>query len=155
LVAEPTHRHRQAEIHNFLESQTLPVPGQVVFPAGNASNPTSSDVTRTVDFLDTRTRNGETGSIIGLEAALQKAFDNGFGAAVNYTFVDSSIDRVAGSGNEDLDYNGLSPHSFNVTGFYEQGPIQARITYNYRDEFLVQAFSDQGEPRQREAYGDL
>lgn len=62
---------------NFLESQTLPVPGQVVFPAGNASNPTSSDVTRTVDFLDTRTRNGETGSIIGLEAALQKAFDNG------------------------------------------------------------------------------
>jgi len=29
------------------------------------------------------------------------------------------------------------------------------VTYNYRDEFLVQAFSDQGEPRQREAYGQL
>jgi TonB-dependent receptor len=140
---------------NFLESQTLPVPGEVVFPAGNASNPTANDVTRAVTFLDTRTRNGETGSIVGVEAALQKAFDNGFGAAVNYTFVDSSIDRANGSGNEDLDYNGLSPHSFNVSGFYEKGPIQARVTYNYRDEFLVQAFSDQGEPRQREAYGQL
>ena len=140
---------------NFLESQTLPVPGQVVFPAGNASNPSGADVERTVEFLDTRTRNGETGSIIGLEAAAQKAFENGFGVAVNYTFVDSSIDRAQGSGNADLDYNGLSPHSFNVSGFYEKGPIQARVTYNYRDEFLVEAFSDQGEPRQREAYGQL
>lgn len=140
---------------NFLESQTLPIPGQVVFPAGNASNPGGTDVTRDVTFLDTRTRNGETGSIIGFEAALQKAFDNGFGAAINYTYVDSSIDRAAGSGNEDLDYNGLSPHSFNISGFYEKGPIQARVTYNYRDEFLVAAFSDQGEPREREAYGQL
>ncbi|WP_427454256.1 TonB-dependent receptor [Litorimonas sp. WD9-15] len=140
---------------NFLESQTLPVPGQVVFPAGNASNPGGTDVTRDVTFLDTRTRNGETGSIVGIEAALQKAFENGFGAAINYTYVDSSIDRAEGSGNSDLDYNGLSPHSFNISGFYEKGPIQARVTYNYRDEFLVAAFSDQGEPREREAYGQL
>ena len=84
---------------NFLESQTLPIAGQVVFPAGNASNPSAVDVTRAVTFLDTRNRNGETGSIIGLEAALQKAFDNGFGAANNYTYVDSSIDRAQGSGN--------------------------------------------------------
>jgi len=140
---------------NFLESQTLPVPGRVVFPAGNASNPTAVDDTRDVTFLDTRTRNGETGSITGLEAALQKAFDNGFGASLNYTYVTSSIDRAAGSGNEDLDYNGLSPHSFNLSGFYEKGPIQARVTYNYRDEFLVAAFSDQGEPRERESFGQV
>ena len=140
---------------NFLESQTISLPGQVVFPAGNASNPGASDVTRTVNFQDTRTRNGETGSIIGLELAAQKAFENGFGLQANYTYVDSSIDRAAGSGNEDLDYNGLSPHSFNVSGFYEKGPIQARVTYNYRDQFLVAAFSDQGEPRQREAFGQV
>jgi len=140
---------------NFLESQTIGVPGQVVFPAGNASNPGGTDVTRTINFQDTRTRNGETGSIIGLELAAQKAFENGFGVQANYTYVDSSIDRAAGSGNEDLDYNGLSPHSFNVSGFYEKGPIQARISYNYRDEFLVQAFSDQGEPRQRESFGQV
>lgn len=140
---------------NFIESQTISIPTEVVFPAGNASNPTTGDVTRIVQRQDTRSRNGETGSIMGLELAAQKAFDNGFGVAANYTYVDSSIDRLAGSGNEDLDYNGLSPHSFNVSGFYERGPIQARATYNYRDEFLVAAFSDQGEPRQREAYGQV
>ena len=140
---------------NFIESQTISIPTEVVFPAGNASNPTTGDVTRIVQRQDTRSRNGETGSIMGLELAAQKAFDNGFGVAANYTYVDSSIDRLPGSGNEDLDYNGLSPHSFNVSGFYERGPIQARATYNYRDEFLVAAFSDQGEPRQREAYGQV
>ncbi len=140
---------------NFLESQTLPVQGTVIFPAGNASNPDGPDEARTVTFLDTRTRNGETGSILGAEVAVQKAFENGLGFTANYTYVDSSIDRAPGSGNEDLDYNGLSPHSFNVTGFYEQGPFQGRLTYNYRDEFLVQAFSDQGEPRQRESFGQL
>ena len=140
---------------NFLEAQTIGIPRQVLFPSGNASNPNGPDELRTVNFLDTRTRNGEEGSILGVEAAVQKAFENGFGASLNYTYVDSSIDRASGSANEDLDYNGLSPHSFNVSGFYEKGPIQARVTYNYRDEFLVQAFSDQGEPRQRESFGQL
>lgn len=143
------------EFDNFLEARTVEIIRPVVFPAGNASNPGPNDVTRQITFLDTRTRNGEEGSITGLELAGQHAFDNGFGVTANYTYVTSDIDRLPGSGNEDLDYNGLSPHSFNISGFYEQGPIQARISYNYRDEFLVAAFSDQGEPRQREQYGQL
>jgi len=140
---------------NFLESQTLPIVRPIVIPAGNPSNQTANDVTRDVPFQDTRTRNGETGNITGLELAVQKAWDNGLGAAFNYTYVTSNIDRAAGSGNEDLDYNGLSPHSFNANVFYEQGPWQGRIAYNYRDEFLVQAFADQGEPRQRESFGQV
>ncbi len=143
------------DFDNFLEARTVEIIRPVVFPAGNASNPTAADITRQIAFQDTRTRNGETGSIAGLELAGQKAFDNGFGVTANYTYVTSDIDRLEGSGNEDLDYNGLSPHSFNVSGFYEQGPVSARISYNYRDEFLVAAFSDQGEPRQREAYGQV
>lgn len=142
---------------NFIESQTIGIPTQVVFPAGNASNPSATDVTRTVNRLDTRDRNGETGSLIGVEIAAQKAFENGFGVTANYTYVDSSIDRAQGSAFEGLDYNGLSPHSFNVSGFYEKGPIQARLSYNYRDEFLVLASDGtaQGEPREREAFGQL
>ena len=142
---------------NFIESSTIGIPTAVVFPAGNASNPGPTDVTRTVNRLDTRNRNGETGSLIGLEVAAQTAFENGFGVQANYTYVDSSIDRAEGSAFADLDYNGLSPHSFNVSGFYEKGPIQARLSYNYRDEFLVLASdgSAQGEPREREAYGQL
>jgi len=62
-----------------------------------------------------------------------------------------------GSAFEGLDYNGLSPHTFNVSGFYEKGPIQARVSYNFRDEFLVQGSdgSVQGEPREREAFGQV
>ena len=142
---------------NFIESSTLPIDRPVVFPAGNASNPGATDVTRQTTFLDTRDRNGETGSLLGLELAAQKAFDNGFGVQANYTYVDSDINRAAGSAFADLDYNGLSPHSFNVSGFYEKGPIQARLSYNYRDEFLVLASDGgaQGEPRERESYGQL
>lgn len=142
---------------NFIESSTIGITRPVVFPAGNASNPTGADVTRQVEFLDTRDRNGETGSILGFEVAAQKAFENGFGVQANYTFVDSSIDRAAGSAFADLDYNGLSPHSFNLSGFYEKGPIQARVSYNYRDQFLVFASdgSAQGEPRERESFGQL
>jgi len=142
---------------NFIESSTIAIERPVVFPAGNASNPSAADVTRQIAFQDTRDRNGETGSIVGLELAAQTAFENGFGVQANYTFVDSSIDRAAGSAFADLDYNGLSPHSFNVSGFYEKGPLQARLSYNYRDEFLVLASDGgaQGEPREREAYGQL
>ena len=142
---------------NFIESSTLAINRPVVFPAGNASNPTAADVTREIAFQDTRDRNGETGSLLGLEVAAQKAFENGFGVQANYTYVDSSIDRAAGSAFADLDYNGLSPHSCNVSGFYEKGPLQARISYNYRDQFLVFASDGgaQGEPREREAYGQV
>jgi len=144
---------------NFLEAQTLPVARPIVFPAGNGGR--TADETVLVDFQDTRTRNGETGSITGIEVAAQKTFDtlpapwDGLGAAANYTYVSSDIDRDPTSGASDCDYNGLSPHSLNVSGFYEKNGIQARLAYNYRDEFLVQCFSNFSEPRTREAYGQL
>ena len=149
------------EFSNFLESQTLPVIRPIVFPAGNVSNPTDMDVTRDVAFQDTRDRNGESGSITGVEVAFQMVFDSlpspwdGLGTQINYTYVTSSIDRAEGSGAADCDYNGLSPHSFNISGFYEKDRIQARIAYNYRDEFLFQCFSNFSEPRQREAFGQV
>ena len=95
------------DFSNFLEAATLPVPGEVVIPAGNASNPGPDDITVPVTFQDTRTRNGETGSITGLELALQKGWESGFGASLNYTYVDSSIDRALGSDASDCDYNGF------------------------------------------------
>lgn len=150
------------EFENFLESQTLPVAGQVIIPVGNTQNPTGPDeIAVDVTFQDTRDRNGETGSITGVEVAFQKVFEglpapwDGFGTAINYTYVTSNINRAEGSGASDCDYNGLSPHSFNISGFYEKGPIQTRLAYNYRDEFLFQCFAEFSEPRQREAFGQL
>ncbi len=150
------------DFENFLEAQTLPVPGQVQIPVGNPQNPTGPDpILVNVDFQDTRTRNGETGSITGLEIAYQRTFDqlpepwDGLGAAANYTYVTSNINRDPNSGASDCDYNGLSPNSFNVSGFYEKDGISARLAYNYRDEFLFQCFSNFSEPREREAFGQL
>ena len=150
------------DFENFLEAQSLPVPGQVQIPVGNPQNPTGPDpILVNVDFQDTRTRNGETGSITGLEIAYQRTFDqlpepwDGLGAAANYTYVTSNIDRDPNSGASDCDYNGLSPNSFNVSGFYEKDGISARLAYNYRDEFLFQCFSNFSEPREREAFGQL
>ena len=151
------------EFDNFIEEQTLLVPGTVLIPAGNTLNPApaTTDLPIDVDFADSRQRNGETGSITGVEVAFQTSFTSlpapwdGFGTQLNYTYVTSEIDRQEGTPVADCDYNGLSPHSFNATGFYEKGPFQARLAYNYRDEFLFQCFSNQSEPRQREAFGQL
>ena len=110
---------------------------------------------------DTRQRNGEKGSITGFELAAQTTFDflpapfNKLGGSVNYTYVDSSIDRAPGSGAADCDYNGLSKNSFNVSGFYEDDRMQVRLAYNYRDDFLVQCFAEFSEPREREDFGQL
>lgn len=149
------------EFENFIESQTLPVAGVVVIPAGNVGNTTGMDLPVDVTFQDTRDRNGETGSITGFEAAFQTSFENlpapwdGLGTQLNYTYVTSEIDRQEGTPVADCDYNGLSPHSFNATVFYEKGPIQGRVAYNYRDEFLFQCFAEFSEPRQREAFGQF
>ena len=140
------------EFDQFIESQTLLIPNQITLNTGDVV---------TVDFEDTRNRNGEMGSIVGLELAVQHTFDNlpgiwsGLGIAGNYTYVDSDIQRSEGSGAADCDYNGLSPHSFNANGFFESNKVQMRLAYNYRDEFLVQCFSAQSQPRNRESFGQI
>jgi iron complex outermembrane recepter protein len=109
------------------------------------------------NFQDTRIRNGEKGSITGAEIGGQYAFDrgllDGFGVSGNYTYVTSNIKRAPGSGAIDCDYNGLSPNSFNVSGFYEKGKIQARGSYNWRDSFLRQCQGQAGRPENRASFG--
>jgi len=147
------------DFENFIESQTLPVPQEIIFPAGNGGR--LVDETVVVDFQDTRDQNGETGSITGIEFAAQTTFDklpapwNNLGAAFNYTYVESDIDRDPTAGAADCDYNGLSPNSFNLSGFYESERIQVRLAYNFREEFLFQCFSNFSEPREREDFGQL
>lgn len=131
------------DLSNFLELQTLPV---VRFG-------------RT--FQDTRTRNGQTGYIRGIEVGGQYAFDwlpgfaSGFGVAGNYTYVDSKVERDQTLADYDCGYNGLSPHSANGSVFYEKFGISARASYNWRSDYLRSCRSSQGRPRNRTAYGQL
>lgn len=127
---------------DFLEAQTLPV--------------TILNVT----FQDTRTRNGATGSVAGIEVGGQYTLDHmrgfwsGFGVAGNYTYVASTANRAADT-SAVCGYNGLSKHSANGSLFYEKYGFQGRVSYNWRSSFLVSCFSDYGQPENRRGYGQL
>ncbi|MCP8900972.1 TonB-dependent receptor [Gilvimarinus xylanilyticus] len=102
--------------------------------------------------------NEKEASIDGFEFALQHMFgESGFGGIVNFTTVDGDI----GYDNDVINENqfallGLSD-SANVVAFYDNYGLQARIAYNWRDEFLsgTQQGNGQQEPVYTEAYGQV
>ena len=100
--------------------------------------------------------NGETVSIDGWEFAVQHLFgESGFGTIANFTIVSGDV----GYNNEQIGVQfalpGLSD-SANLVAFYDKDGIQARIAYNWRDEFLSAIGQQEGganEPQHTEAYG--
>ncbi|WP_308364300.1 MULTISPECIES: TonB-dependent receptor [unclassified Microbulbifer] len=109
----------------------------------NAVDPNDSVAT----FTLTKPSNGESAQVDGLELAVQHSFgDTGFGVIANATLVDSDAELDVDDVTQTFALTGLSD-SFNLVGFYEKGPFQARLAWNWRDEFLqslVQTVS--GEP---------
>jgi TonB-dependent receptor len=92
------------------------------------------------EILVTRPQNGGKGKIKGGEVGLQTFFTalpapyDGLGLQVNYTYVDSNAPGpVVGTS---VPLQGLSKNSYNAIGYYEKGPIQARIAYTYRDDYV-------------------
>lgn len=108
---------------------------------------------------DTRPRNGAKGAINGYEISAQYALGegagwaNGFGVSANYTHIDATAKR-ADDANQ-CGYDGLSPDSYNVVGFYDNGTLETRLAYNWRSAFLVSCFGSGLLPRDRAAYGQL
>lgn len=106
---------------------------------------------------DTRIRNGQSGKIKGLELAGQYAFDasgsllQGFGVAANFTYVDANATREGGVAA--CGYPGLSKQSYNGSVFYENSRFQARLSYNWRNNFSVDCGGGSTLPRTRAAYG--
>lgn len=99
------------------------------------------------DFNSTRPENKGTGVVDGVELTAQYTFRNlpapfdGLGVQGNYTKVTT--------GNKT---DGQS-ESYNAVGFYEKGPIQARIAYAYRAGYLASAAANRGQPKNIRAYG--
>ena len=82
----------------------------------------------------------QTATLSGWEFAIQHSFWNtGFGVILNYTIVngDAKYDnsKPASVNPPQFALTGLSD-SANAVLFYDKGPIQARVAYNWRDKFL-------------------
>ncbi len=66
----------------------------------------------------------------GVELSYQAPVWGGFGILANYTYAD-------GREKDGNPMVGNSENTFNVQGYYEQGPLSARLAYTYRSDFLV------------------
>jgi TonB-dependent receptor len=106
--------------------------------------------------------NGDGAKISGVEITAKTAFTflpgflSGLGVDVNYTYqkakdvkLFSTLDGTA------LPFPGLSTDSANLTLWYDKGPVNARLAYNYRSKYLVSAADTSGQPVYRDPTGYL
>ena len=123
--------------------------------SGTAIAPNASDPE--LVFLVNQPLNNEQGNITGVELAVQHFFgDTGFGIAGSYTYVDGDVDFdvTAPQGADQFALTGLSDTA-NVTLIYENYGLSARVSYNWRDEFLASTNIGSGNPLFVEAFGQI
>ena len=95
--------------------------------------------------------NLEDAELYGWELAVQHMFgDSGFGVSANYTTVSGDINVDRSAVGFQFVLTGLSD-SANIVGFYENDRWQARVAYNWRDEFLNGTRNDS--PHYTEEFG--
>lgn len=130
-------------IRNEVTTATYPV--QVVRADG------SSAITDLI-FQVNSIGNGSGVKIKGFELYYQQPFTflpapfNGLGAAVNYTFIDNS---------DPEQLTAASRNNYNITGYYEKGPVGVRLSYSWRGSYLSQASSDTAFGSVVKAFGTL
>ena len=129
------------DVENFFEPATLL--GQDLSPYG--VNGTGTITT----FV-----NGGGARVTGFETGFQSPFSflpgawRNFGVVANYTYVDSERTTVDGF---KADFPGTSQHSGNAILYFANETIDARLIYNYRDDYLF----DQSTQRYVEGGGRL
>ncbi|WP_313808530.1 TonB-dependent receptor [Sphingobium sp.] len=79
--------------------------------------------------------NGGKAKVNGILINGQAEIWGGFGIQANYSYQDSSTSTIPGiEGELNLPY--LSKHTVNVIPYFEKGPFQARLSYNYRTDYF-------------------
>ncbi len=97
-------------------------------------------------FTMTGPVNGGSGTDKGFELALQQPIGHGFGYIANMTYSD-------GETSDGKPIDGNSHYTYNLTGYYEAGPISTRLAYNFRSKF--KSGDDRGTPMWQDDYGTL
>ncbi|MDN4501026.1 TonB-dependent receptor [Alteromonadaceae bacterium BrNp21-10] len=95
-------------------------------------------------WLVSQPTNGDDRSVDGIEFAVQHMFgDSGFGSAFNFTAVDGDVQFDVSSFEPQAPLNGLSD-SANFQVFYEKDGLSVKVTYAWRDDFLLGVGQAQG-----------
>uniref|UniRef100_UPI0030C7A4FB TonB-dependent receptor domain-containing protein n=1 Tax=uncultured Pseudoalteromonas sp. TaxID=114053 RepID=UPI0030C7A4FB len=102
-------------------------------------------------------QNTDSKSVDGFEVAVQHLIgETGFGVGVNATFVDGDVEFDSESLDQQAPLTGLSD-SANFQGFYEKDGLSIKITYAWRDSYLIGVGQAQGSadapPQYAKAYG--
>ena len=106
--------------------------GQIFILGLPEDDPLNFEITQPVN-------NDQSATLDGFEFAIQHSFwDTGFGAILNYTIVQGDVryDNTLPYNVTQFALTGLSD-SANAVLFYDKNGLQARVAYNWRDEFLA------------------
>lgn len=106
--------------------------------------------------------NGDGALIQGLEITSKTAFTflpgllSGFGVDANYTYQKAKdVELYSQLDGTPLPFPGLSKDSANLTVWYDKGPFNARLAYNYRSRYLASSADTSLQPVYRAATGYL
>ncbi|HEA15203.1 MAG TPA: TonB-dependent receptor [Pseudoalteromonas prydzensis] len=127
---------------------------------GNAEGqiePTSDDPLIVWDI--SQPQNTESKSVDGFEVAVQHIFgETGFGLGVNATFVDGDVEFDSENLEQQAPLTGLSD-SANFQAFYEKDGLSVKVTYAWRDAYLIGVGQAQGSsdapPQYAREFGQL
>jgi TonB-dependent receptor len=114
-----------------------------------------------VTFQVTVPDNGDGAVVKGFELGYRQVFGrlpapfDGLGVQTSFTYAESNANYTNTVANVSYGLEGLSKYSYSLVGFYEKGPIQARVAYTWRDKFLQVASGRNGEPEYFDSYGQL
>ncbi|WP_020208779.1 TonB-dependent receptor [Gilvimarinus chinensis] len=116
----------------------------------------------------TQKDNRDGGEITGVELAALHYFDylpglfSGLGIQANYTYAHSKDENalavnLEGVAEPRAGLEGFAEDTYNVIAFYDMNGYQARLAYNWRDDFLQYRTGQRsgGLPEHVEAYGQL
>jgi TonB-dependent receptor len=117
-----------------------------------AIEPTSSDPLMVWNI--SQPQNTDSKSVDGFELAVQHLFgESGFGLGVNATFVDGDVEFDVASLTQQAPLSGLSD-SANFQAFYDKDGLSVKVTYAWRDSYLIGVGQAQGSSDAPPQFGD-
>ena len=97
--------------------------------------------------------NGSGAKTQGIEASVQAPFTflpgwmSGFGGIANYTYSEADdVNLFSQLDGSPLPFPGLSENSYNLVLYYDKGPVNARLAWNSRTDWLVSPADRSGNP---------